>query len=365
MDNSTPKLLPTFCWLLLARFFERFGYFAMLGILVLYITDPDPLKGLGRDFDDTRQLYAAFLLGLTVLKLVGGLLCDFALGTRKVLLAGSLLLLVGYLLLAFGGEKGLYAALISLAVGCGCFLAGHLGILGQLFSEHKHKLDGAMSLDYGVMNLGAAVGGYLVSSLIVDYNWAAGFMLAALSLLFSIGCLVKVYRQLPESSYRRSLATECVGGTNTNLMWIVGILGLSFAMPYLFEVDLRKFATDMQLMMMQGLISSLAPTLGVFIFGVWCWLKPSSSALKLALVMGLYILVFVIANFLPESVSQSFRASAYGIILTAVVVDVLLHPILISILLQRANPRFIASTAVCISVIPALLSWLVLQLMVS
>jgi POT family proton-dependent oligopeptide transporter len=137
---------------------ERFGYYTMLAILVLYIK-----AKFGLSSSSASLIYAIFLALVYFLPLIGGLIADKVLGYGKTIIAGIGVMFLGYALLAIPSEPNLagkimmYGALFLIALGTGFFKGNLQALVGNLYESdiYKGKRDIAFSIFYMFINIGA------------------------------------------------------------------------------------------------------------------------------------------------------------------------------------------------------------------
>jgi proton-dependent oligopeptide transporter, POT family len=142
----------------LANLGERFGYYTMIAIFVLFLQ-----AKYGYTENDAGQIYATFLLFVYFLPLFGGFIADRWLGYRKTVATGVVIMFIGYLLLAFpkilGGNEivAIFSALGVIALGTGLFKGNLQALVGRLYDhpEYEKKRDSGFSVFYMFINLGA------------------------------------------------------------------------------------------------------------------------------------------------------------------------------------------------------------------
>ena len=133
---------------------ERFGYYTMLAIFVLYLQ-----AKFGWDATHAGQVYGGFLFGIYFLPLLGGYLADNVLGYGKTIALGTLIMFGGYAMLAIPGtgEYFIYGSLAVISLGTGLFKGNLQALVGNLYDEPKYsKLrDSAFNIFYMGINIGA------------------------------------------------------------------------------------------------------------------------------------------------------------------------------------------------------------------
>ncbi|PLK27070.1 peptide MFS transporter [Novosphingobium sp. TH158] len=172
--------------LFFAEMWERFSYYGMRALLIFYLTQ----HWL---FSDSKSnlIYGAYTSLVYITPVLGGYLADRYLGQRKAVLFGGLLLAAGHSLMAVEGVGGqndptinvFWAALAFIIVGSGFLKANISVMVGQLYKLTDVRRDGAYTIFYMGINLGAAIGTILVGYLGQTIGWGWGFGLAGIGML--------------------------------------------------------------------------------------------------------------------------------------------------------------------------------------
>jgi POT family proton-dependent oligopeptide transporter len=177
---------------------ERFSYYAMRAILVLYLVDAVESQGgfgLGWSNADALRLYAWFTGLVYITPLIGGWLADNYLGQRKAILLGGAFMATGQFLLGTphawvpGMETPVfYLGLAVLIAGNGLFKPNISTMVGDLYAEGDHRRDGAFTIFYMGINIGAFLSGIVVGSVVAAWggNWQAGFVCAGIGMVLSL-----------------------------------------------------------------------------------------------------------------------------------------------------------------------------------
>jgi POT family proton-dependent oligopeptide transporter len=175
--------------LFFAEMWERFSYYGMRALLIFYLTK----HWL---FDDAQAgvIYGAYTALVYITPVLGGYLADKYLGQRKAVTYGALLLTFGHFLMGFEGNGGqdaaslniFWLALAFIIVGSGFLKANISVIVGQLYPRTDVRRDGAYTIFYMGINLGAALGSLLCGYLGETYGWAYGFGAAGFGMLLGL-----------------------------------------------------------------------------------------------------------------------------------------------------------------------------------
>ena len=179
-----------------AEMWERFSYYGMRALLVLYLAK-------FWLFTDGRSnlIYGAYTSLVYITPVLGGYLADRYLGQRKAVLYGGVLLALGHLFMAFEGMQGVtdpaikqadptinvfWLALSLIIVGSGFLKANISVIVGQLYRMTDVRRDSAYTIFYMGVNVGAALGTILVGYLGETIGWSWGFGLAGIGMVLGL-----------------------------------------------------------------------------------------------------------------------------------------------------------------------------------
>ncbi|WP_425628139.1 peptide MFS transporter [Vibrio neptunius] len=172
---------------------ERFSYYAMRAILVLYLTDATLDGGLGWSTKDALDLYGIYTGLVYITPLIGGWLADNYLGQRRSILIGGALMAVGQFTLAMpadmlglGTVHTFYLGLALLIAGNGLFKPNISTMVGYLYQEGDNRRDGAFTIFYMGINLGALLAGVIAGSVTDEFGWKYGFIFAGIGMLISL-----------------------------------------------------------------------------------------------------------------------------------------------------------------------------------
>ncbi|NIY82837.1 peptide MFS transporter [Vibrio hepatarius] len=172
---------------------ERFSYYAMRAILVLYLTDTTINGGMGWSTKDALDLYGIYTGLFYITPLIGGWLADNYLGQRRAILIGGALMAVGQFTLAMPADVlGLsaihtfYLGLALLISGKGLFKPTISPRVGVLYQEGDNRRDGAFTIFYMGINLGALLAGVVSGSVTNEFGWKAGFIVAGAGMVISL-----------------------------------------------------------------------------------------------------------------------------------------------------------------------------------
>lgn len=172
-----------------AEMWERFSFYGMRALLVLYLT-----KKIGMNRPDALGVYAVYTGLVYLTPLVGGRLADRYLGQRKAVFIGGLLMAIGQFTLTQPSLLNLGLGLMIL--GNGFFKPNISSMVGTLYPKGDHRLDGAYTLFYMGINLGAFLSPLVCGPLGENYGWWPGFATAGVGMILGLLCFLFTQRLL-------------------------------------------------------------------------------------------------------------------------------------------------------------------------
>jgi POT family proton-dependent oligopeptide transporter len=224
---------------------ERFSYYGMRALLVLFMVAPVAQGGLGLPTPSAGSIYGTYGMAVYLLALPGGFIADRIIGAKRSVLIGGTMIAAGHYALAWPSLSTFYVGLVLIAIGTGLFKPNISALVGALYSRDDTRRDAGFSLFYMGINVGAfmapLVTGFLAQSSIFK-NWLAsagfdpmqswhwGFGAAGVGMTLSMVLFARKMRHLkdpevvagaaPSSSFRRQ-ATYMAGAT-------IALLALAF-----------------------------------------------------------------------------------------------------------------------------------------
>jgi len=172
---------------------ERFGYYGMRALLVLYLIASVQDGGFGWTNQEALRLYGFFTMAVYLTPVIGGWLADNFIGQRKAIIWGGLIFSLGYFTLGIpksmivGMEETVfYIGLALIIIGNGLFKANVSSLVGDLYEDGDHRRDGAFTIFYMGINLGAFLAPITVGVLGETVNWHYGFILAGCGMLIGL-----------------------------------------------------------------------------------------------------------------------------------------------------------------------------------
>lgn len=172
---------------------ERFGYYGMRALLVLYLVASVQDGGFGWTNAEALSLYGTFTMAVYLTPVLGGWLADNFIGQRKAIIFGGIIFSLGYFTLGIpksmlvGMEETVfYIGLTLIIIGNGLFKANVSSLVGDLYEDGDHRRDGAFTIFYMGINLGAFLAPISVGVIGEQINWHYGFILAGCGMVIGL-----------------------------------------------------------------------------------------------------------------------------------------------------------------------------------
>ena len=181
--------------LFFTELWERFSFYGMRAILILYLVAQTDEKnpGFGWDNVSALQLYGWYTMLVYAMGVPGGLLADRLLGQKKSVMLGGALIIIGHALLVINGEWQFYSGLVLIILGVGSLKPNISSMVGGLYRQGDAKRDSAFTIFYVGINIGAFSAPLIVGYVGEVINWNYGFGLAGIGM--ALGQIVFVYGQ--------------------------------------------------------------------------------------------------------------------------------------------------------------------------
>jgi len=171
---------PTLFILFFTEMWERFSYYGMRALLVLFLTSSFVKGGWAWNREDALQLYAAYTGLVYLTPILGGVIADRLLGYRNAVILGALIMTLGHASMAMETSFFFYLGLGLIIVGNGLFKPNISTMVGQLYPQNPEKKDAAYTIFYMGINSGAFLGILLCGYIGEKVGWSFGFGLAGI-----------------------------------------------------------------------------------------------------------------------------------------------------------------------------------------
>ena len=168
--------------LFFTEMWERFSYYGMRAILILFMTAPAARGGLAFGVAQAGLIYGLYTSLVYLMSVPGGWIADRLLGQRKAVLWGGILIVLGQFSLVIPALPSFYAGLALLVLGTGLLKPNISTMVGQLYGREDHRRDAGFSIFYMGINMGALLAPLAVGYVGQRVNWNLGFLLAGVGM---------------------------------------------------------------------------------------------------------------------------------------------------------------------------------------
>ena len=175
-----PRALAT---LFFTEMWERFTFYGMRALLVLFLVDAVANGGYGFDDKTATAIYGLYTAAVFMAALPGGWIADRLIGAQRAVMAGGALMTIGNLMLAIPGPPALFfAGLAVIILGVGLLKPNISTLVAELYPEGGGRRDAGFTIFYMGINLGAFIGPLIAGWLALAYGWRIGFLAAAVGM---------------------------------------------------------------------------------------------------------------------------------------------------------------------------------------
>ena len=274
--------------LFFTEMWERFAYYLMVGILLLYMIDT---KTGGKGFDEKigADIVGSFIALVYLTPFLGGLIADRYLGYIKSIFLGGSLMAAGYIGLSLPGNTAMFISLSLVIVGNGFFKPNISTLLGNIYNREDLKplKDNAYNIFYMGINIGAFVCNFVAAYLRNKYGWGWAFSAAGVGLIIGLIFLASNLKSVRVGDVKKPAQKED--------MSIAQVLGYVFLPAIIAAVigwflPLMVFGTTV--MGTQANDAFIFACLPIIAFYISLWVKATGSDKK---AIGSLLFIFAIA----------------------------------------------------------------------
>ena len=336
--------------------FERFAGTLLGSLVLLYLSER-----LGMAAGSATRLGGTFNAAIYLSSVIGGVIADRWLGTRRAMLLGALLLALGYAVLSMDRATLLYPAAGLLMMGHALFKPSISSAVGKLYPRNDHRRDDAYSLFYVVFNIGSGcgpvAGGFLRSHL----GWSAAFAVAGLAMLTALAVGLFCFHYVVKTAGPNTDAQTSPSKDRNRATWpiaaLLGVLGSGLLFTAVYEQSgqsLLLWARDCTRHSLLGFSfppSSLLGLPGLLVLGIQPLLSRTQSALSrrghrpspllrigIGLLCGIVAYLIMVIAALRQERSQAQESPAWLVAcFTALTVaELLVYPLGMSLVTRLA-----------------------------
>jgi POT family proton-dependent oligopeptide transporter len=361
--------------LFLTEMWERFTFYGMRAVLILFLVASVATGGLGLDDKTAAAIYGLYNAAVYLAALPGGWVADRLIGAQRAVMIGGLFITAGNLLLAIStSPSGFYIGLLVIILGVGLLKPNVSAIVAGLYPEGGARLDSAFTIFYIGINIGGALGPLVIPLAQNFFGLRAGFGAGALFMIIGVVQFYLTRRYLGEAGLRAA-PIHALGSDTTLVprskewlrLWIGVVLVVLFVGCALFFSGFEQAGSSLNLFAerytdrMIGWLNFEIPTgwfqslNSIFIvlcapFFAWMWialarrkLNPSAPA-KFALGLMLMGSGFLVMAAAAEIVAHGSKVLPYWLLMTYLLHtfgELCLSPVGLSYYTKLAPKRFV------------------------
>ncbi len=172
--------------LFFTEMWERFSYYGMRALLVLFLVNALETGGMGLTDGMAAAIYGMYTAGVYLFALPGGWMADRLLGKRQAVFIGGIIIAAGHFSLAVPSSSFFFLGLILIVLGTGLLKPNVSAIVGDLYPDGGARRDAGFSLFYMGINIGALLGPLLVGYLGENISWHLGFSAAGIGMILGL-----------------------------------------------------------------------------------------------------------------------------------------------------------------------------------
>lgn len=281
MNATSPRPSQTrsFSTIFLIELWERFGYYGMAAIFILFMVEK-----IGFADVKANLVWGAFTGLVYAAPAIGGWIGDHVLGTRRTLPIGAAILALGYLMLGIPSDNLnlFYASMGVIVVGNGLFKANAANMVRRIYEGDDAKIDSAFTLYYMAVNIGSTVSMLLTPWIKDHWGWHAGFMVCCGGLVLGLINYAMMIRTL-----------RGVGSPPDEMpvRWdrLAIVLGVGFVSVFVVAFVVQHQEISDWTMWIAGLV-----VLGIFVWMIANGTRAERAGLLAALVLMVETLLFFI-----------------------------------------------------------------------
>lgn len=232
--------------LFMTEMWERYSFYGMRALLVLYLVAPASQGGLAMNAAMATAIYSLYNAMVYLLALPGGWFADRAWGARKTVTIGGTVIMIGHFLLAVPARVSFFVGLVCIAVGSGLLKANISTMVGHLYKDKNDpRRDGGFTIFYMGINLGAFIAPLTIGTVGQSISWHLGFAMAGVGMALGLAFFTLGSRHMSERSdvvptplsraertavVRKSLVWLAVAAVAYGCVGLSGHLTLNWAM---------------------------------------------------------------------------------------------------------------------------------------
>jgi proton-dependent oligopeptide transporter, POT family len=256
--------------LFFTEMWERFSFYGMRALLILFMVASVDRGGLGFDVGKSGAIYGLYTAMVYLAGLPGGWIADRILGQRRAVLYGGIVIALGHFSMAIPGLSTFYLGLAFIVIGTGLLKPNISTMVGQLYGPDDHRRDSGFSVFYMGINIGAFLSPLACGYVGETINWHWGFGLAGIGMTLGLIQYALGGKYLGEAGLYPAPSENAA--TEKRSLWI-GIIATSLALATLALLS----ATGTVRLTAEGIANIVGVLLILLSISVFGWLLGSTD----------------------------------------------------------------------------------------
>ena len=281
--------------LFFTEMWERFSYYGMRALLILFMTAAatGANPGMGLDDGTAAAIYGLYTSFVYLLSLPGGWVADKIWGQRQSIFVGGIIIAAGHFSMALPSNTTFFFGLILIVIGTGLLKPNVSSIVGELYPEGGARRDAGFSVFYMGINLGAFLGPILCGYLGQEINWHYGFSLAGFGMVFGLIQYRLGYKHLGDAGHLVTTDAEIVIKARARrfYMFFAGVIMAAVAFGMLVRAGIIPLTIQQ---IAGGLGSSILIIVGLYFLYLFLFGGHTTQEKKhLGIILWLFVLAAI------------------------------------------------------------------------
>ena len=233
--------------LFFTEMWERFSYYGMRALLVLFMTDQIISGGMNLTDRSATAIYGIYTALVYVVALPGGWIADRLLGAQRAVFVGGIIIMSGHFVLAIPSTQSFFVGLILVIAGTGLLKPNVSAIVGELYAQGDPRRDAGFSIFYMGINTGALFGPLICGTLgqSANYGWHWGFAAAGVGMLIGVTQFWLTKRHLGQAGLHPSSSGDAdVDAKKRQANWLVVVAGVAVVIVFIAMAFAGNFQLD-------------------------------------------------------------------------------------------------------------------------
>jgi proton-dependent oligopeptide transporter, POT family len=275
--------------LFFTEMWERFSYYGMRALLILFMTASVQHGGLGFNTSKAGSIYGLYTAMVFLLSLPGGWMADRITGQRRAVLWGGTIIAIGHFSMAIPRLDTFYLGLACIVVGTGLLKPNISTMVGALYSIDDARRDGGFSIFYMGINVGALLSPLVCGYLGENINWHYGFAAAG------VGMTLGLIQYVLGAKYLGSAGLDIAGADSDKRRFRIGLIVTAALIAA--AIALTETGTIMLTAEQISDIFGILLIAIVVVFFIWLFAAKGYSRLERGRFLAIFVLFIASALF--------------------------------------------------------------------